>query len=175
MHRAYRWRSLEDEGREYLDLFEDDGSVANGTITGPVPMTYSVRCDAQWRVRELEVERPGVARVHLRADGEDRWFDEENQPLPALDGCIDVDIAGCAYTNVLPIRRLGGRLAQRTLIQVAYVYVPSLAVHPMQQAYTLTAPHRFLYEGPIGAFSAELRVDADGFTIHYPALFQRET
>lgn len=99
-----------------------------------------------------------------RGDGADQ---------PQLAGCLDVDIAATPFTNTLPVRRLGAALQRRTPIAVVYVAVPSLSVRRMEQAYTRLGGGRYLYEGPIGAFQAELELDADGLVRHYPSLFTR--
>lgn len=48
---------------------------------------------------------------------------------------------------------------------------PQLLVRRMEQAYTGLAGDRYLYEGPIGDFQAELELDAEGLVRHYPSLY----
>jgi hypothetical protein len=93
--------------------------------------------------------------------------------MPELSGCLDVDISATPFTNTLPIRRLGERLQQRTGIAVVYIPVPSLELARADQAYTRLGRDRYLYEGPVGRFQAELEVDPDGLVVHYPTLFRR--
>lgn len=179
MQRAYRWLSDDGVGLEHLCLWhKDDVIVAEGVVVGdcgdgPFGCSYRICCDARWRVRSLDVHAAGGESLVLTSDGRGNWCDGDGRAQAGLSGCIDVDIAATPFTNTLPIRRLGKRLVQRTGITVVYVPVPSLEVRPAEQAYTLLEGSRYLYEGPIGAFQAELDVDADGLVLRYPALFRR--
>ena len=49
----------------------------------------------------------------------------------------------------------------------------ALAPRRMEQAYTRLAEGRYLDEGPIGDFQAELALDGDGLVLRYPSLFTR--
>jgi hypothetical protein len=53
--------------------------------------------------------RPGfrAAGVDLLSDGQGNWTTSDGQAVSELRGCIDVDISVSAFTNTLPIRRLG--------------------------------------------------------------------
>ena len=68
----------------------------------------------------------GRDRVCLRADGAGNWTDADGTPLPALQGCVDVDLSGSPFTNTLPIRRLGDNLRARQEIRVTYIDLPKL-------------------------------------------------
>ena len=179
MQRAYRWQSEDGTGLEHLSLqYRDDVIVADGVVIGdcgdgPFGCSYRICCDSGWQVRSLEVHAAGGASLVLTSDGGGHWHDGDGAAQPGLDGCIDVDIAATPFTNTLPIRRLGGTLRRRTGIAVVYVPVPSLAALRREQAYTRLADGRYLYEGPIGAFQAELELDADGLVLRYPSLFTR--
>jgi hypothetical protein len=67
---------------------------------------YEVSCDAEWRVREVRVALLAIegAYVRLLNDGESHWTTPDGEPVPALDGCTDVDISVTPFTNTLPIR-----------------------------------------------------------------------
>lgn len=179
MGHAYRWQSLDGKGLEHLSLdYRDEVIVADGVVVGdsgdgPFGCSYRICCDRAWRVRSVEVHAAGGASLVLTSDGGGMWCDGDGVAQPQLDGCIDVDLAATPFTNTLPVRRLGGALRQRTAVTVVYITVPSLATRPMEQAYTRLAEGRYLYEGPIGDFQAELELDADGLVLHYPALFVR--
>jgi hypothetical protein len=169
---------LEGEGLEHLALSDLGEKRAEGVVIGsaagqPFALRYLIRCDADWRVRELAVNRIGGPRLRLIGDGAGGWRNENGVEVPALAGCIDVDIAGCAFTNTLPIRRLGDRLNERTPITVAYVQVPELAASAQRQAYTRLAARRYHYEGVDDRFSADIEVDGDGIVLRYPPLFER--
>ena len=69
---------------------------------------YELVCDEQL-AHPLAVDRmhATAARCSLESDGEGRWTDAAGKPLPALDGCIDIDLSASPLTNTLPVRRCG--------------------------------------------------------------------
>jgi uncharacterized protein len=185
MVREVMWTPWEQPGLEHLRLTSHDGGAgADGLVIGieqgrAFRARYEVRCDARWRVREVRVallgaDRPALA---LLADGEGRWTTEGGSHLPALDGCIDVDISATPFTNTLPIRRLGLRPGESADLLMAYIDVPELRVASARQRYTCLAarPDGGLYrfEALPGGFTAELQVDAEGLVLDYPRLFRR--
>lgn len=184
MDRSCRWTTHEGEGLEHFAIVERDGGhLAEGILIGPsfgglytgelFGCSYLVKLDARWRVRHAEVKVAGGTHLLLRADGEGRWSGPNGDPLPALDGCIDIDITGTPFTNTLPIRRLGPALAARHEITVAYITLPEASVMPSRQAYTALGPHRYLFESLSDPFQAGIETDADGLVVHYPGLFRR--
>jgi uncharacterized protein len=179
MKRSYRWATEQSGGLEHVELeIGDDGVTAEGVLIGPAggrlfACSYALRCDEHWQVRSLDVHVAGKDRVCLRADGAGNWTEADGTPLPALQGCMDVDLSGSPFTNTLPIRRLGDTALQRQEIKVAYVDLPKLDVQPVSQAYTRLAPDRVLFESLSRPFSAELEVDADGLVLRYEGMFTR--
>ena len=198
MTRDVVWQPWSEPGLEQLRLTETDGGMAaDGTILGvadgvPFRALYRVGCDAAGRVREVDVRLmvmgagdppAGPARtLALRADGTGQWTNAEGRPVPALAGCVDVDLSATPFTNTLPIRRLALAPGGTAELMVAYVALPELCVTAMAQRYTCLERRtpddgrfggRYRYEGPLGEFSADLRVDADGLVVDYPGLFRR--
>jgi uncharacterized protein len=190
MRRDVLWAPWDAPGLEHLRLDVDDGVIrADGAIIGlsagqAFRVGYQVTCDATWRVREAQIvtSQPDVYSLHLRADGVGRWTTESAEPLPALDGCVDIDLSATPFTNTLPIRRLGLQPEESAEIAVVYIDAPSLEVIPVRQRYTCLAHSpdggRYRFESlpypalPQG-FLAELSVDADGLVEDYPPLFHR--
>ncbi len=88
-----------------------------------------------------------------------------------------------AFTNTLPIRRLGLQPGESAELSVAYIDVPTLGVTPARQRYGCLARSaeegRYRYESlpsaalP-GGFTDDLLVDADGLVVDYPKLFRRQ-
>lgn len=190
MRRSCRWTTDEGEGVEHFVLRSREGGfVAEGVVVGPGfgPMfdgdlfgcSYTIRCDGRWRVRQVELRVAGGADLLLRADGEGRWSGPQGDPLPVLDGCIDVDLTCTPFTNTLPIRRLGEALRERQEITVAYITLPEATVAPSRQAYTSVsalapgAAGRYRFESLSNPFQAEIETDADGLVTLYPGLFRR--
>jgi hypothetical protein len=140
---------------------------------------YRLECDAAWRFSRLDItvtKASGSSRLSLSVDEDGHWRSGDTA-LPALDGCIDVDISGTPFTNTLPIRRLAWAPGTVHDLDVAYVSVPDLSVTPRQQRYTLLAGGgargEAVYRYESGAYRADLRVDGDGFVIDYPGLWER--
>ncbi len=185
MERDVMWVPSNGSGLEHLHLVQQaEAILADGLIIGvddnpPFRARYTIRCDARWRVREVRVEPlgGGTTRIDLRADGAGYWTNASGDPIPSLDGSVDVDISATPFTNTLPIRRLGLQPGESAELTVAYIAVPAMQLQPMKQRYTCleltSGGGRYRYEGPLMCFEAVLPVDADGLVIDYPELFAR--
>jgi len=178
--RGVCWTPWDGPGLEHLRLTEDDASVlADGLLIGvaadgPFRARYRVRCDATRRVREVLVDPlDGRAPLHLRADGAGAWTDGAGTALPALAGCIDIDLAISPFTNTLPIRRLAFAAGEARILTMAYIRAPELTVGPLRQRYTRLTADRYRYENVDDDFTAELPLDDAGLVLDYPGLFRR--
>ncbi|MBC2886947.1 putative glycolipid-binding domain-containing protein [Ochrobactrum sp. CM-21-5] len=178
---AARWRSLEGEGLEHLDLAPAEQSIrADGVIIGersgtPYGVRYSLDCDRAWRVLHFLIETTSGHRLELKADGEGHWSTMGSVRLPEFDGCIDIDLAGTPFTNTLPVRRLG-LTPEAGTVQLDMLYVPFDSFRPLRdsQRYTcLEEGKLYRYEAADRPFTAELPVDEDGLVTDYPTLFRR--
>jgi hypothetical protein len=120
----------------------------------------------------VEIANLGRA-VELRANGIGRWSDAGGTWIPALDGCIDVDISLTPSTNTLPIRRLAIGRGGSADIKVAYILAPELSLRAGPQRYTHLADRLWRFQSIDSGFTADLSVDAEGFVVDYPGLFRR--
>jgi hypothetical protein len=175
-----RWEDWSGRGLQHVVLTERaDAIIAEAVCIvaddAVFAVRYRIRCDAEWRCRELDVEVIGTARtLRLRGDGRGHWDDGNGVRLAALDGALDVDLPITPFTNTLPIRRLGLAAGAAAEIAVVYVCAPELSVELDRQRYTCVEPlRRYRYEAVDGSFSAELEVDAHGLVLTYPGLFRR--
>jgi len=190
MPRDILWASWEAPGLEHLRLevgaeaISADGAIIAIFERVVFRFSYQITCDTTCRVREVRVttSHPAVTSLHLNADGAGRWSNASGEPLPALDGCMDIDFAATPFTNTLPIRRLDLQPGESTEIAVVYIDAPSLTVTPVRQRYNCLARnvdgarYRFEalpYSALPGGFVAEFAVDADGLVKDYPPLFRR--
>jgi len=185
VEREVMWVPWEGPGLEHLRLVTSDrGVVANGLVIGleagrPFRIGYEIRCDGLWRVREVRVATPDLGRpvLELLADGEGRWKRRGGEPVPELDGCIDVDISATPFTNTLPIHRLGLKVGESEELAVTYVRVPELLVGAERQRYgcleARTDGGLYRFEALPSGFTAELPVDAEGLVLDYSGLFRR--
>jgi uncharacterized protein len=95
-------------------------------------------------------------------------------PLPGIEdadrlaNAYDVDLYASPLTNTLPLRRIG--MIDFTITAV-WVLLPSLAVVPSTQSYTVTSPRSVRYAS--GDFRADLDLDEDRFVVRYPGLAER--
>ncbi len=184
MEQNILWASLTNTGLEHLRLSQNEEHIiADGLIIGiqdhrPFRLRYEIRCDTQWRVRSahLSVDDPPHT-LQLHSNGKGTWTAKTGDPLPAFDGCFDIDISVTPFTNTLPIRRTGLKTGETCDLTVVYITAPDLQIEPLQQRYTClnttldSATYR--YESPSSEFTADLSVDADGLVLFYPELFKR--
>jgi hypothetical protein len=173
------------EGFEHLLLSElsADSTILSFDEQGdPFRLTYHLRWDAQWRLRDARLVRTsasGVATLHLDSDGEGSWRDGAGTHIAALAGCIDIDIWPTPFTNTFPIRRAGLRPNARQEFDMAYIDVGSglgsgVDFRPMRQAYTRLGPSLYRYESLDGShFTADLLVDDEALVLEYQNLFRR--
>jgi uncharacterized protein len=173
------WR-LQDGGVEHVrvvvgaDTVLVDGVQARRGDGEERRLLYLLRCDEAWRVRELHVEAPeDDTSVSLRGDGAGNWTDRSGTALPALQGCVDVDLLAVAFTNTLPVRRLELAVGEAATIAVAFVRVPSMEVVRAEQRYTRLDATTYRYEGLASGFRADLRLDGEGLVVEYPGLARR--
>lgn len=178
LHRALRWRSLAWPGCEHVDVRESaTGIDARGVTIGEregvrYGATYEVQLDPGWVFRSIRIGRTDGAALTLLSDGAGRWQDGNGRALAGLDGCIDIDLSGSPFTNTLPIRRhrFQGRIPQR--FDMAWIPLDTLSPFPDGQIYTRLADGRFRYQAADGSFEATLTIDADGFVVDYPGMFE---
>src|SRR5687768_2414426 len=125
------WTPVDAPGLEHLHFQADvTGFDANGLVVGvgddgtPFRMLYRIITDSDIAVRHVDIINllDATQRVNLRSDGQGHWTDANGAPLPALDGCMDVDLTVTPFTNTLPIRRLNFREGESHDIKVVYIY-----------------------------------------------------
>jgi hypothetical protein len=179
--RVLRWRPWEGVGLEHAVVARTDGGIrANSVVIGEhdgvaYGARYELICDEGWRSRSLTIERADGRALHIEGDGEGRWTDTAGKPLPALDGCVDVDLSASPLTNTLPVRRCGIDPAKGTMrFRMALVPFDTLEPFPDEQLYAaLDHTGRFRFEAADGSFRAEIAMDAEGFVVSYPPLYVR--
>lgn len=169
-------------GIEHLRLSEaqaDGLVVAIDDERGPFRLHYRLSWDPQWCLRHADlslVSEEGVAvrTMRLATDGQGHWTDDRGAALPALDGCLDIDLWPTPFTNSFPIRRVPLAVGERREFRMAWVDGTALTVRPQVQAYTRLDERRYRFESLEGSgFTADLAVDGDGLVVDYPGLFKR--
>lgn len=179
--REVRWRPVDGDGLEHLTIgLEGREVVARGVVIGErggqsYGVDYTVVCDEGWVVRSLDLATTSGIALSIRSDGVGAWRNHDGRPLAEFEGCHDVDLAGSAFTNTLPIRRIDWP-SHRQGAEIGVVYVPFDTFVPVLdwQRYTcLEDGQLFRYEAVDRSFSADLPVDEDGLVLDYPTLFRR--
>lgn len=193
------WQRRDVPGVEHALVDARNGLRARGTQVAVDPIaytcTYELQTDAEWMTTFLEVRTEGAGWVRtLRLEPmAERWrattseqgnldavlaaAGRRRESLPGIEdpnlllGASDVDLAGSALFNTLPIRRLRVLDAEPGVeqrIKVVRVLLPTLEVIAAEQVYT------FLKEGVVQltaeGFNGDLIVDDDGFVAEYREL-----
>lgn len=169
-----------DTGIEHVCLVgrtADSALLAIDEDGEPFRLGYRLSWDAQGRLRRADLRScKGLARrrLALRGDAAGHWTDGSGTPLPALDGCVDIDIWPTPLTNSFPLWRTGLQTGERREFRVAWVRAPALIVEPKAQAYTRCEGDVVLFESLDGSgFRSRLSLDDAGLVRDYPGLFQR--
>lgn len=196
------WQRVDTVGVEQTLLSDASGLHARGTqlCVDPVPYTcrYELYTDETWATVHFDVSVEGAGFLRVvrleRASGRWRVTGSEQGDLDAvlraageaptalpgsespelLANALDIDLENSPLTNTLPVRRLG--LMERAPgaahdVEMAFVRLPSLAVVHSVQTYTALGDGVVDFRS--GDFQATLRMDADGYVVHYPDLAQR--
>lgn len=180
--REVMWRRImDDRSFEHATVAtRADGTVLSGTVLvaeggAPLRMDYTVRCDAEWRTRHVElVQIVGGERraLCLEHDGRGTWR-RDGMVVPDLAGCSDVDLGLSPSTNMLPVNRLGLAVGARAIIRAAWIRFPSLDIVPAEQAYERIEPARYRYSGLASGFETVIDVDDVGLPIEYGGVWSR--
>lgn len=180
--REIMWRrTMDDLSFEHARLETwPGGSRVSGTVlaaenAAPLRVEYAVTCDSGWRTRAVTVTQSFDGRrrsLQLAHDGAGGWT-IDGEPVPALDGCTDVDLGLSPITNALPVNRLRLPVGATGEIRAAWVRFPSLAVVPAEQSYERLGERRYRYHSRTSGFEAEIEVDDDGLPVDYAGIWRR--
>ncbi|HVU10099.1 MAG TPA: putative glycolipid-binding domain-containing protein, partial [Phototrophicaceae bacterium] len=106
------WKAIQYQGLEHFELHYHETSIWMQSVVIAVEENFAFRLDYSgnfnhvYAVTELYAVIPQRQALHIVSDGHGKWRDADDNPLPELDGCIDVDISATPFTNTLPIRRI---------------------------------------------------------------------
>ena len=193
---AALWRRLDVPGHDACRLDEaEDGWILYGAAVfrldgAPARLDYFVNCDRAWRARSASVEgwvgaQPIAITIARAADG--RWL-LDDEPVPGLDDCIDVDFGFTPATNVLQLRRVALAVGEAANVPVAWLDVPANTLERLEQRYHRSTGTTYDYESRFPAvriprlaarslrddYHAVLETTSDGFVRRYPGLWELE-
>ncbi len=164
---------------EHADGVRVEGRVAACEDGVPWVVDYEIVVDAGLCTRSATVttrDASGTCTTVLRADGRGSWT-VDGAPAERLDGCLDVDLEASAFTNALPMRRLGLDVGQQADTPAAYVRVRDVTTERLHQRYTRVPDdgggRRYRYEAPVFDFTCEIAYDECGLVTHYPGIARR--
>jgi uncharacterized protein len=140
---------------------------------------YAIEADERWRTRRARVSHPldeGSTALTVQQVEDGRWL-VDGRHVPALDGCLDVDLESSAMTNALPVHRLHLAVGQTANAPAVYIRATDLTVDRLEQTYHRlpdTAGRQcYDYTAPSFDFNARLVYDTSGFVTEYPGLAAR--
>ena len=177
--RTVLWRRLDVAGLEEFRLRESAGGPRlEGTIllaqdAAPLRVDYEIVCTPEWHTRAVRVacvHRGAERRLELAVDG--GVWRRGGEELPALAGCLDVDLSLTPATNTLSLRRLDLAVGAAAQVTAAWVLFPELTVQPLAQVYTRAAPGLLRYESATG-FKTEVELDKLDLVVRYPPFWER--
>jgi hypothetical protein len=173
--RGFEVAFVEPHGDEY----RVEGETAAVEDNDVWAVRYTIVLDAGWRTLAARVSgrsMAGASEVELRSDGAGHWH-IGGEPVPDLDGCMDIDLESSALTNAFPARRLGLALGDGCEAPAAYVRALDLKVERLEQRYLrlsdVSGHERYRYTAPSFGFECELVYDASGLVIAYPGIASR--
>ena len=176
------WRRLDQPGHEAARLWSHESSWHLAGIAvfvhdrQPCLLNYHLICDPNWHTRSGQVTGwvgDTMVELELAVDPSQRWWLNGRQ-IPAVAGCLDLDLNFSPATNLLPIRRLALEIGQAAEVKAAWLHFPSFMLEPLDQVYRRTAEGTYRYESAGGDFIRELTVDATGFVTSYPDFWAQE-
>jgi uncharacterized protein len=181
VQRTLIWKGVEEWRAEAAAIeLEADHLGATGTQISDDPRPYRVDYRLEtgegFVTRRLELELSRGGRLALERSQAGEWTANGEQ-LARLDEALDCDLAFSPLTNAMPILRHGlHREPGEAEFVMAWVELPTLAVHASRQRYTHVRPGVVRFEsldGEFAGFTAELELDPDGLVLRYPELAVR--
>ncbi len=176
------WRGIQMPGHEACRLFSQDsvwhieGTAVFLYNQQACSLSYQIVCDNAWHTQNVTVGGwvgKNSIDLHIRADQDNDWWLNDAE-VPAVAGCIDIDLNFSPSTNLIPVRRLKLRTGESADIIAAWLRFPTFRLQPLPQKYQRLDEYFYRYESGGGKFMADLRVNQDGFAVDYPGLWQAE-
>jgi hypothetical protein len=158
------WKRTDSEGHEAARL---DGTTLRGMAVLPdAALTYHIECDETWRTISATVEGwTNERELGLVIESNNGHWTMNGEHVPAVDGCVDVDLNFSPSTNLLPIRRLDLDIGEEASVKAAWLRFPTFTLEPLEQSYTRTGDHTYRYKS--ASFTAEITVNEAGLVLEY--------
>jgi uncharacterized protein len=180
--RLYVWEVTETAGFESAwvaleGLRLQAKGQAVGQLAVPYWLSYELRTDSDAATVLLDVSvTTAESSRHLELRRDDNGWTSNGREVPELAEARDCDLECSPVTNTMPIIRheLHRRRVKHSFV-MAFVQIPTLAVHAVKQEYTHlgVAGDNARVRYSSGDFAADLLIDPDGFVIDYPTMAHR--
>jgi len=176
------WRRIDMPGHEWAQATADEGeSRLYGTAIfvyegKPCCLEYLIECDDSGETVSVEVVGEAgdeIVEIEISVDGDGNWTMDE-QVIPGVKGCVDIDLNFSPVTNTLPIKRLNLEIGESQAVSAAWLRFPSFKLERFDQTYTRLAENVFRYESAGGTFKRDLTVNEFGLVTEYPGLWTEE-
>jgi uncharacterized protein len=174
------WRRLDLPGRDTARLISTEaahhleGAAYFQDAGELVAITYVVTLARDWTTESAALRlmtRESRRRVRIVANRASPWT-VHGRPMPAVSGCIDLDLAFTPATNLISIRRLALEVGQAADVTAAWFDFRAKTLAPLRQTYHRMSDREYAYSCPDLDFRAMLLVDDDGFVRRYPPLWE---
>jgi len=176
------WRRIDMPGHESVRIYNDsDGRYLDGAAIffykgQPCRLEYLIECDLDWQTTFVSVDGwvgNELIEFEIEVDGGTTWF-LNGEEVPAVEGCVDIDLNFRPVTNVLPIQRLKPAVGESKSVRSAWLRFPTFALEPLEQIYTRVDDSTVRYESGGGQFTRELKVNESGLVTEYPDFWTLE-
>lgn len=140
-------------------------------------LTYVVKCNAAWETELARVSGwmgNALIDITVTPDAEHRWR-LNGVEMPAVQGCIDVDLNFSPSTNTLPIRRLQLQIGEEAVVRAAWLRFPTFKLEVLEQRYRRLDAAKYPYESAGGSFVAEIRANEAGLATEYADIWVAES
>lgn len=176
------WRRLDVPGHEWAQGTADETeSRLYGTAIFVYEgkrccLEYLIECDADGETVTAEIVGEAgddIIEIEISVDGDGNWT-LDGQQIPAVKGCIDIDLNFSPATNTLPVRRLGLEVGESAEVSAAWLRFPGFKLEKLVQTYTRLSENTYRYESGDGAFKRDITVNEYGLVTEYPNYWMEE-
>lgn len=177
------WKSTLVQTTEHTTVKQNSsGFSVEGNITGqeegnPFQTIYHLDINSNWEIQSFRIDFISNTsfQIGLHKNNAGQWVNSNNEIQTQLTNCLDIDISLTPFTNTLPIRRLNLPAGVSRVISVVYIDLPAKCLKPADQRYTNLGNGIYRYESLDSGFTADLKVDHEGFVYDYPGIWTRVT
>jgi hypothetical protein len=175
------WRRLDAPGHDACRLERhgeswqlDGAAVFRHTDGRPARLDYRVFCDKAWHTKWGRV-RGWIGDVAIDfAIGRNPRGDWtlNDEVVPELGHCIDLDLGFTPATNLVQLRRVHLDKGESAKVAAVWVDLDGDSLSALVQHYERKGNGDYAYHAPRFDYKDTLKVDAEGFVTHYPGLWE---